>query len=425
MKTQLLLLSLALGCTGKAADDTADDTADTQADAAIPGETLRGSTDRETAPSTAGLPTLYAENADFSFDLLRTVYRAAPGNQVLSPWSLQIVMAQVHAGASGDAKTAIATTFGWTLADDALNASFDAADLAIAAHNAGGDTPVVITSTNQIFVTTGYPLGATWLDTLSSWYGTGVQEMDFAADPAGVADGINAWIADRTGDHIKDLISSEIVASSRLLLVNAVYFNASWAVPFSESQTADATFTLGDGTEVEVPTMSGSITVRGAQADGFFIADMPYSDSGLTMTIVLPDAGQFDTVLASLDFPALQAAVDSEVSCEECALALPKFEIEGKPDITAALIALGMDAAFGGAYPGINDALTLTAVEQQGFVSVNEKGTEAAAATVAEFSDSASEPPFGPILVNRPFIWLVREEPTGAVLFSGIVTDPR
>lgn len=424
MKPQFILLCLALACTGKSGDDTAD-SEDTDNDAAIPGETLRGSTERETSPSTDGLPTLYAENADFSFDLLRTVYAAAPGNQVISPWSLQIVMAQVQAGASGEAKTAIAATFGWTLADEALNASFDAADLALAAHNADGDTPVVITSTNQIFVTTGYPLGATWLDTLSTWYGTGVQQMDFAADPAGVASDINAWIADRTGDHIKDLISSDIVASSRMLLVNAVYFNASWAVPFSESQTADAPFTLGDGTEVDVPTMSGSITVRGAQADGFFIADMPYSDAGLTMTIVLPDPGQFDSVLASLDFTTLQAAVDSELFCEECSVDLPKFEVEGKPDLTAALIALGMDPAFGGAYPGISDALTLTAVEQQGFVSVNEKGTEAAAATVAEFTDSASEPPFGPIVVNRPFIWLVREEPTGTVLFSGIVTDPR
>lgn len=423
MNLTLLLLSLALGCTGKPGDETGD--TDSSPAGAAPGEALRGSTDREMAPATSDLSTLYTENADFSFDLLRTVQAAAPGNQVLSPWSLQVVMAQVRAGASGDARTAIDSTFRWTLADDALNASFDAADLAITAHNVEGETPVVITSTNQIFVTTGYPLGAAWLDTLSTWYGTGVQQMDFEADPAGVAADINTWIADRTGDRIKDLVSAGVVADSRMLLVNALYFKASWAIPFSESSTADQPFTIGDGTEVSVPTMSGSVTVSGAQADGYFIADIPYSDAGLTMTIVLPEAGRFDEVLAGLDSTTLQAAITSEAWCEECAVQFPKFELKGAPDITSALIALGMDPAFGGAYPGISDALTLTAVEQKGFVAVNEKGTEAAAATMAEFSDSASEPPFGPIVVDRPFIWLVREEPTGAVLFSGIVSDPR
>jgi serpin B len=251
--------------------------------------------------------------------------------------------------------------------------------------------------------------------------------MDFEGDPDGVADAINTWIADRTGGHIKDLVSGSLVASSRMLLANALYFKASWEVPFAESTTTDRSFTLADGSAVSVPTMSGSVTVSGAQADGFFAADLPYADAGtgLTMTIVLPDEGRFDDVLAGLDWPTLSAAIDAEASCDECEVQLPKFEMEGKPDITSALTTLGMAPAFGGTYDDISPSLTLTAVEQQGFVSVSEKGTEAAAATVAVFDESASEPPFGPIVIDRPFLWLIRESDGGAVLFAGVVTDPR
>ncbi len=392
-----------------------------------PGVEVKGSTAREMGPDTSDVATLASENSDFSFDFLRTVDAQAPGNEVVSPWSLQVVMAQVYDGAAGDAKTAIASTFGWDLADDALNAAFDASDLDVTGHDdASADPPVVVTTTNQIFVANGYDLGADWLNTLSGWYGTGVQQMDFVGDPAGTADDINAWIADRTGDHIKDLVTSDVISNSKMLLANALYFNAAWELPFDASNTKDAPFTLADGSVVNVPTMNGSVVVDGYQADGFFVADMPYSDPGLTMTIVLPDAGQFDAVLAGLNDATLSAAIAAEYPCSECSVALPKFEVSSKPDVTGALTTLGMGAAFWGDYSPINPELTLAQVEQEGFVSVSENGTEAAAATVAEFTDGAiEEPPFGPIVVDRPFLWLVREPTSGAVLFAGVVRDPR
>lgn len=427
--TASLILSLLLGCVAN--DDGVkpnDDTGETGDPAAgeLPGTTLKGSTERETSPSTADLGALGAANATFALDLLRTTHGLAAGNQVTSPWSLQLVMAQVYAGAAGDAKTAIGDTFGWTLAEPALHEAFDAADLAVLAHNdEAGDPPLSITSTNQIFVTTGYEIGAAWLDTLSSYYGTGVQEMDFDADPSGVSDAINAWISARTGGHIEDLITAPMVSESRLLLVNAIYFKASWAVPFTESSTEDAPFTLVDGTEVEVPTMIGSITASGATAEGFMVVDIPYSDDGLTMTLVVPDAGRFEEIAGSLSWDTLSTAIAAENGCDQCTIQLPKFKIEGKPPIQSALKALGMTDAFGGAYPGISDSLTLTGVDQAGFVEVNEKGTEAAAATVAEFDDSSTESPFEGATIDRPFLWLVRETDTAAVLFAGVVMDPR
>lgn len=418
----VFLLSLLIAC--PAPKENPDDTGSPSV--AMPGATLKGSVDRETSPSTAHLAGLGDMNASFSLDLVRQIYQGGDGNFVLSPWSLQVVMAQVYAGAEGEAKTAIADTFGWSLADSDLHEAFDAADLLVQGHDsASSDPPVTLTSTNQIFVTDGYEIGEDWLNTLSGYYGTGVQQLDFGADPAGVASDINAWIADRTGDHIKDLITEPMVAGSRLLLVNALYFKASWQVPFSEVSTTDEPFTLLDGSEVSAPTMKGSIALAAAEGDGYRVADLAYTDPGLSLTIVLPDEGQFEDVLSALTWGDLSAVIASEVGCSECYAELPRFTVESKPAIKAALEAMGMGAAFGGAYPGINPDLTLAGVDQAGFVALTEQGTEAAAATVAEFTDTAEEPPFEPVLVNRPFLWMVRELETGSVLFAGVELDPR
>ncbi len=420
-------LVLFLGCenTTKTPGETADDTG-VVASGELPGERLAGTTARETSPSTENVGALGSANADFSLRLLNRVRGMSQGNVVLSPWSLQLVMSQVYAGADGEAKTAIKDTFGWTLDEPALHEAFDAADLMIQEHNdPDGDPPVAITSTNQIFVTDGYTIGEDWLNTLSEFYGTGVQQLDFLADPGGVSDAINAWISARTAGHIDDLITSEMVAGSRLLLVNALYFKASWYVPFTESSTADLPYYLVDGTPVEVSTMQGYVRVDGAFADGFTVADIPYSDTGLSMTLIVPDAGRFEEIASSLTWEQLSAAIDDEEGCDECNVQLPKFKIEGQPPVQQALEDMGMDAAFGGSYPGISDLLTLTGVDQAGFVEVNEKGTEAAAATVAEFSDSASVPPFDELIVDRPFLWMVRDGRTQNVLFAGVVMDPR
>jgi serpin B len=392
----------------------------------MPGQTLMGTVSRRMAPSTADLGTLSSENAAFSLELLDTVYEAEPGNTVLSPWSLQSVLAQVYAGGDSAVQSSISDTFGWSLSGDALHEAFDAADLSVVSHDAPAAEPAVaLTTTNQIFSDVQFDIGADWLDTLSEFYGTGVQQMDLANDSVRSADAINAWVEDRTGGHITDLLEADTVAQSGLLLVNAVYFNASWPVQFSVDATQDAPFTLLDGSAVDVPMMSGSVSVSAAVANGFLVADLPYSDPSLTLTVVVPDEGRFTEVLGGLDVATLDAAVASEVACGECAVSLPRFEVKSAPDLDPALIAMGLGAAYGGAYPGISDLLTLASVAQQGFISVSETGTEAAAATVAEFAGTAYEdPPIAPVVIDRPFFYLVREV-GGAVLFAGVVTDPR
>jgi serpin B len=419
------MLLLLLACHPSAGTESSDTSSAPASE--VPGVTLAGSVPRDTSPSSADVPALGTANADFTLDVQRALYAKAPTtNLVWSPWSLQVVMAQVHAGAAGDAKSAIASTFHWTLDDAALNDAFNAASLAVDAHHdPASDPPVSLTSTSQIFVTDGYPLGADWLDTLSASYGTGVQQMDFAGDPTGVAADINAWIDARTGGHIDELVSAEMVASSRLLLANALFFAASWAVPFVESSTADAPFTLLDGSTAAVPTMSGTVAVQGARGDGYLVAELPYSDGGLVMTLVVPDAGRFAELAGTLEWGDVSTVLDGAVACAECPVQLPKFEIHSAPPLEETLRDMGLEPAFGGAYPGINEGLTLTGLAQNGFIVINEKGTEAAAATVVSFSDSAGTTPLDEIIVDRPFFWFVREVGTGAMLFAGVVVDPR
>ena len=391
----------------------------------MPGDTLMGTVARNMEPSTSDLGTLYAENTGFSLELLDTVYTAAPGNTLLSPWSLQVVLAQVYAGGDSAVQAAIADTSGWSLSGDALHEAFDAADLSVVSHDdPAADLPVTLTSTNQVFSDLNYDIGADWLNTLSEYYGTGVQQMNLSGDSANSARAINAWVEDRTGGHIKDLVDAESVAASRLLLVNAVYFNASWPVEFSEGRTAPGPFTLLDGSTVDVPTMSGSVAAYSATGDGFFVADLPYSDRSLTLTIVVPDAGRFAEVLGGLDTATLDTVVAAETGSDSCEVNLPSFEVSSKPDLNAALQSMGLGPAYGGAYPGINDELTVQSIRQQGFVSVNETGTEAAAATVVEMGLGSEPPPCEPIVIDRPFFYLIREV-GGAVLFTGVVTDPR
>jgi len=326
----------------------------------MPGEPLMGTVARRTAPSTADLGTLSEENTQFSIDLLNTVYTAAPTNTVLSPWSVQVVLAQVYAGGDSAVQTSIVDTFGWSLTGEALHEAFDAADLSVASHDAPEAEPAVaLTTTNQIFSDLQFDIGPDWLNTLSEFYGTGVQQMDLAGNSAGAADSINAWVADRTGGHITELVDAGSVSASGLLLVNAVYFNASWPVQFSTAATEDAAFTLLDGSTVDVPTMSGGVAINAAPADGFFVADLPYSDPGLTLTVVVPDEGRFTEVLAGFDAAALEAAVAAETVCGQCEVRLPRFEVHGAPDMDAALLAMGLGPAYGGAYPGINGELSL------------------------------------------------------------------
>jgi serpin B len=237
---------------------------------------------------------------------------------------------------------------------------------------------------------------------------------------------INDWVHEQTEERIPELLGRGAVDTlTRLVLVNAVYLKAAWQQPFAEGSTHPAPFTLADGTTVDVPTMTTETQFGYADGDGWQAVELPYVGGQLAMTIVVPDdlAGFVD----GLDADSFAAIVDS-LESSYVDLSMPKFGIETKTDLADTLAAQGMPLAFDPAaadFSGITaeERLFITAVVHQANIDVDEKGTEAAAATAVAMGLSALPEPVT-MRIDRPFLFALRDVPTGTILFLGQVADP-
>lgn len=411
---RLLSLVLLAACT-----DAAPDIPEVRSDVAR---------DMQPAVSAAEYATLVAGNTQFAADLYRQVHDK-PGNLFMSPHSISIALAMTYAGANTNTAAQMASTLHFTLPDTQLHAAFNKLDLELAsrAEQATGDTiPFRLRTANAIFGQQGKQFEAPFLDTLARNYGAGLRVLDLAADPDGSRETINRWVEDRTNDKIKDLLPKGSVTDlTRLVLTNAIYFSAAWEQPFEASETADRPFHLGDGQTISVPTLH-QVYERGyGEGDGYRAAELPYDGGQLSMVVVVPD--DLAAFEANLDAARIGAIVDS-ITPHELDLSLPKFKFDAPLGLKDVLIALGMTDAFTPAadFSGIDGTrdLMITDVLHKGFVAIDEKGTEAAAATAVIVGDSAA-PEFATLAVDRPFVFFIRDRPTGAILFVGRVVDPR
>jgi serpin B len=254
-----------------------------------------------------------------------------------------------------------------------------------------------------------------------------LRTLDFQHDPDGAVRAVNAWVDEHTNGKIRDLLH-ELDPLTRIVLVNAVYFKATWQTPFIESGTHDGSFHTLDGRTVTVPMMSDQLGARVATGDGWQAVDLPY-DGDASMTIVVPDAGTFDAFERAMDGDVL-ARIDGALEPTKVAVTMPRFHVDQRVDLVPVLRALGMRDAFEESGPhradftGINRTvpLVVSQVVHQATIDVDEHGTEAAAATaiVIRAVSAATKQ----INVDRPFLYFVRDTRTGAVLFMGRVTDP-
>jgi len=216
---------------------------------------------------------------------------------------------------------------------------------------------------------------------------------------------------------------------TRLVLANAIYFNAAWAEPFQESQTQDGPFYLLDGGQVTVPMMHQTASFGYAEGEGYQAVELPYDGRELSMVILLPAAGKFESFEDSLDAGRVDA-ITSDLASERVILTMPKFEVESSFSLGDALPEMGMPLAFSmdADFSGIDGRrdLYIGAVIHKAFVSVDEAGTEAAAATIVIMPAMAAPDPEEPIevTIDRPFIFFIRDIETGAILFVGRVVNP-
>ncbi|MFC2022597.1 serpin family protein [Chloroflexota bacterium] len=393
---------------------------------------LKSDKPRDTAPMVAGadLIALVDGNNAFAFDLYRALSQE-DGNLFFSPYSISEALAMTYTGARGQTEADMASALSFLLSQDRLHPAFNSLDLQLSSRGKGAQGQdgegFRLNVVNAIWGQRDYQFLAEFLDTLAENYGAGLRILDFINQTEESRITINDWVSEQTEGKIEGLIpQGAIDIMTRLVLTNAIYFNAAWQYPFEEEATADGTFYLLGGGEVTVPMMMQSESFRYARGDGYQAVELPYDGRELSMVILLPEDGQFSAFEQSLDAELVEAII-REMGTKEVALTMPKFEYEASLGLKETLSTLGMGVAFtGGAdFSGMDGTrgLMIQDVLHKAFVSVNEAGTEAAAAT-AVIMGRSSMPERVEMKVDRSFLFLIRDIETGSIIFVGRVFNP-
>lgn len=372
-------------------------------------------------------------------------------NLCISPYSIGCALAMTLAGADGETRTEMAhvlhldplanpsESFG------ALHKALEdlvaqSATLAKESKKLGRSSePITIALANRLFPQTGYSFRKEFFSLLEKDFGAAPEPLDFSRNGANATKRINEWVSDQTQKRIKDLIPQPLDSSTRLVLANAIYLKAPWRNPFPEADTKPRPFHVNGREAEDVATMNDRINVGYAKRNGYTAVAIPYVGSALQFVILVPDEVN--------GLPAMEKHLNSAVLAEcaklnsaEVDLYLPKFKFE-PPTIQLAsqLQTLGLKQAFDIPTGSANfdriaprkpdDYLAISEVYHKTFIAVDEKGTEAAAATAVAMvlATSAMGPERKPVevRVDRPFLYAIQHVPSGACLFIGRVTDPR
>lgn len=396
------------------------------------GNLVRSDKNRLASDATVGeIESLVAGNSDFAFDLYQVLRRYNDGNLLYSPFSLSIVLAMTYAGAEGETEQQMGETLHVTLSQERFHRAFNALDSLIAEQAKNEDDGFQLEITNAVWGQQEFSFLPEFLDILAQEYGAGLRTLDFATDPEGARKTINDWVADQTQDRIKDLIPNGMLDELvRLVLTNAIYFDGAWAHPFATDATDDAPFTFLDGRTVTVPMMHEIETFRHTEGTEYRAIELPYRDSKLAMLIILPNLGSHEAIEDQLSYELIHS-ISEQLRPRTIRLGLPKFTFESQFSLSRALADLGMATAFSPAtadFSGMNGHrdLYISDVLHKAFVTVDEEGTEAAAASavVMRLSSAIVDEPIE-LNIDHPFIFVIRENDSGTVLFVGRVVDPQ
>jgi serpin B len=378
----------------------------------------------------ADLQALAVGNTAFALDLYQQI-REPKGNLFYSPFSISEALAMVYAGAHGDTEAQMASALHFTLPQAQLHPAFDSIDLALASRGQGAKgqdgAPFQLSVANALWGQIGFPFASPFLDTLAESYGAGMHVVDFIKSPEPSRQIINTWVSNHTAGKIPQLFDQgTITPDNRLVLTNAVYFNAAWMYPFEPGKTQTAAFTRSDGTQVQVPTMAQTQELQYGSGSDYAAVALPYGDAQLSMVIVLPKQGGLDAFEGSLTADNLGAILDG-MTTYEVDLTLPKLKIQSSFSLADQLAKLGMTDAFTekADFSGIDGRtdLFISAVVHKAWVDVDEAGTEAAAATGVGVGTTAIANQ-ATMHVDHSFLFFIRDAGTRTIVFAGRVDDP-
>ncbi|MDP2731487.1 MAG: serpin family protein [Dehalococcoidales bacterium] len=371
-------------------------------------------------------------NSAFTFDLYQAL-REKDGNLFYSPHSISLALAMTYAGARGETAQQMADTLHFNLSQDNLHPAFNNLDIELSERGLGAqgkdDEGFRLNIVNAIWGQKDYSFLPTFLDVLAENYGAGLRTLDFIKETENSRVTINDWVSGQTEGRIEDLIPQGVIdAATRLVLTNAIYFNAAWQYPFGETMTADGLFYLLDGGQVTVPLMKQTESFGYTEGEGYQAVELLYDGGELSMVILLPRAGQFEAFEEALKVQQVDDIIKG-LQNTQVTLTMPQFEFDSDFSLKDILTGMGMPIAFSGGadFSGMTSSpdLFIDEVLHKAFVSVDEAGTEAAAATAVIMKETAMpvDPPVE-VTIDRPFIFLIRDIDTSAILFVGRVLNP-
>ena len=356
----------------------------------------------------------------FAFDLAGELLpEAADENLFFSPLSASMLLGMILNGADGNTFDEMRHVLGFDgLSQEEINQGYaDLIDLLL-----NLDPAVTVEIGNSVWAQMAFPVLPDFTQRVQTSFGAASRNVDLGTPAA--LDAINEWASDATHGRIAKIFD-ELPANAVMVLLNAIYFKADWTTQFDKARTEKAPFTRADGSQVMVDLMRLETEVAVARRDGAVVVDLPYGGEAFSMSVVVPEVGaDVNDLVADLTAESWDAWTEGLAEAK-AVVYLPRFELEWEAELNEMLQALGMEDAFD---PGAADFSRLTPgggvwlalVKQKAFVKVDEEGTEAAAVTGGIMVDSAPME----IRADRPFLFVLRERLTGAVLFMGVVNDP-
>jgi len=369
------------------------------------------------------LQAIAESNAAFGFDLYRNL-TGIEGNLFLSPYSISTALAMTWAGARGRTGVEMAEVLHYPTEQSTLHHSLSGLQNHFDAIQRRGDIRLHLA--NSLWYQEDHPFLESFFNLIESHYGAVLFPVDFARQTEVVRRSINAWVERETEERIRELITPGLLdPASALVLCNAIYFKGDWASAFDPAQTRESTFHVTADRAVTVPMMTGEAEFRSRTFDGFSALELPYEGNDLSMVILLPDQDLGVSGLEEILTGERVTGWMREIEREEpssIVIQIPRFSTTSRFEMAEILMAMGMPAAFHNAdFSGMTGSrgLFISEVVHQAFIEVNEEGTEAAAATAVVMKRGGSM-----FMVDRPFLFLIREKLTGTILFIGRILDP-
>ena len=364
-------------------------------------------------------PAIVTADNTFGLNLFQNLYSGTPGNVAIAPISVAMALQIVYNGAGGATQQGMAQTLQLgSLSTQDLNSD----NAALQGSLLNPDPQVNLTIANSLWMhldTNSVPAAFTQMDQM--YYGATVGDL------AGAPANVNSWVSTETDGLITNILPNANYAAVVAVIANVIYFKGQWSAAFDPSQTAPAPFTLGDGTQVSVPMMHQSATYGYLQGANFQAVRIPYGQGRFSMLVVMPNAGtSLESFVAGLT-PDMLSGWVGQLQTGLGNLSMPKFTATFGASLVQPLTTLGMQAAFcsdaQASFPGLG-LVCIQDVEHKTVVEVDESGTVAAGATTVTVVPTAVELPLFTLTLDQPFLYAIRDDKTGELLFIGTMTNP-